>query len=219
MIHLRRASHRRGAAARTALRSHGARALLLAAIPLGLPAAHAARARPHGHEAVAVLAGGCYWGVESVFDHVRGVTSATSGYAYPSSEQGGSPVRAEAVRLVYDPSRITYQQILEVFFTVVHDPTQLNRQGPDEGTDYRSVIFVQSDSERAAAQRYVDSLSAAHTYPRPIVTRIDPLKSFEPVEADQQHFAEKNPDNPYIVYNDAPKVAALQRRFPNLYHA
>ncbi len=211
------ASHTRAATARSTHRRSWRGFLLLGLVPLGLPAATAVRAKPHGHEAVAVLAGGCYWGVESVFDHVRGVT-ATSGYAYPVSEPGGTTGRAEAVRLVYDPSRITYQQILEVFFTVVHDPTQLNRQGPDEGTDYRSVIFVQGDSERAVARHFVDSLAAAHVYPRPIVTRIDVLKSFEPVGPDQQHFAEKNPDNPYIVYNDAPKLVALQRRFPSLYH-
>lgn len=193
------------------------RLLLLAWLPLGLAAkAVPAKARRHP-EAVVVLAGGCYWGVESVFDHVRGVTSAISGYAWPATEPGGSSDRAEAVRLVYDPAKITYQQILRVFFTVVHDPTQLDRQGPDEGTEYRSVIFVASDSERTVAQGYVDSLSAAHVYPRPIVTRIDALKSFDAVGPDQQQFAEKNPTNPYIVVNDVPKLAALRQRFPQLY--
>jgi len=211
------ASHGRAAGARAARRPW-ARLLLLAGLALALPGAKPAPAKAARHrDAVAVLSGGCYWGVESVFDHVRGVKSATSGYAWPASEQGGSQDKAEAVRLVYDPAQISYAQILDVFFTVVQDPTQLDRQGPDVGTEYRSVIFFQNDSQRTAAQDYVDSLSAAHVFPRPIVTRVDALKSFEPVGPDQQHFAEKNPSNPYIVANDVPKLAALRQRFPQLY--
>jgi peptide-methionine (S)-S-oxide reductase len=175
----------------------------------------AARATPPS--AVVVLAGGCYWGVESVFRHVRGVVSATSGYALPARPGSVFVQRVEAVRLVYDPARLSYSQILDVFFTVAHDPTELDRQGPDVGPQYRSMVFVDNDRQRNAVRAYVDSLDAARLFPRPIVTEIAALRSFQVVEASQQDYAARHPTDPYIVANDAPKVEALRRRFPRLY--
>jgi peptide-methionine (S)-S-oxide reductase len=193
--------------------------LLAVAGTCAVPGRAAAAGAGHGHpRAVAVLAGGCCWGVESVFRHVRGVESATSGYSYPVPGAGvRSTARVESVRIVYDPSRLSYRRILDVFFSVVQDPTELDRQGPDVGTDYRSIVFVNDDSGRAVVRAYVDSLTAAHVFPRPIVTEIDALRAFEPVVASQQDYAAKHPDNPYIVANDVPKLAALRQRFPGLY--
>ncbi len=168
--------------------------------------------------AEAVLAGGCYWGVESVFQHVRGVKSAISGYALPATAAGTAaegPV--EAVRISYNPSQISYRQILDVFFSVVHDPTELNRQGPDVGSEYRSVVFVDSDGQRRVVRAYIDSLSAARVFPRRIVTEIAALQSFRVVDDSQQDYAARHPTDPYIVINDVPKVEALHRRFPRLY--
>jgi peptide-methionine (S)-S-oxide reductase len=180
----------------------------------------AVAARPTRPTAVAVLAGGCYWGVESVYRHVRGVISATSGYATPPAPSGGgAALPAEAVRLVYDPSQISYAQILQVFFSVVHDPTQLDRQGPDVGSEYRSLVFVDSDHQREVVQGYIDSLTAAHVFPRPIVTEITTLHAFHEVDASQQDYAEHHPTDPYIVVNDAPKLEALRKSFPQLYRA
>jgi peptide-methionine (S)-S-oxide reductase len=165
-----------------------------------------------------VLAGGCYWGTESVFRHVRGVTSVTSGFAIPATPDGARfEAPAEAVRLTYDPTRITYRQLLDVFFSVAHDPTQVNRQGPDVGAEYRSVVFVDGDGERGVVRRYIDSLSAARVYPRPIATQIAALQSFQDADFSQQDYAARHPTDPYIVINDVPKVAALKRRFPQLY--
>lgn len=175
--------------------------------------AHAA-ALPHVRPApaVAVLAGGCYWGMESVYRHVRGVQSVVSGYATPVG--GGD--HAEAVRITYDPSRIPYHRLLEIFFSVAHDPTQLDRQGPDVGTEYRSIVFVDA-AQRRTARAYMDSLTAAHVYRRPIVTELDALSRFDPVDESQQNFAEKHPDLPYIRINDAPKLTALARAYPALF--
>jgi len=163
--------------------------------------------------AVTVLSGGCYWGMESVFRHVKGVQSVVSGYATPT----GTTSHAEAVRITYDPSQLSYRQILDVFFSVAHDPTQLNRQGPDEGTEYRSIVFVDGAPQRQLVHSYIDSLSAAHVYRKPIVTEVDALQTFEPVAESQQNFAEKHPDLPYIRINDAPKIQALERRYARLY--
>jgi peptide-methionine (S)-S-oxide reductase len=159
---------------------------------------------------VVVLAGGCYWGVESVYRHVRGVRSVVSGFATPV----GSSDPAEAVRITYDPSQISYRRILDIFFTVVQDPTQLNRQGPDVGVEYRSIVFVDGASQRAAARSYIDSLTSAHVFRRPIVTEVDALRRFQPVGESQQDYAAKHPNQPYILINDAPKLKALARRFP-----
>ena len=192
---------------------------VLAAALLAIAAATGAAQSPPppapATRAVAVLAGGCYWGVESVFRHVRGVTSATSGYALPAG--GLLSRRAEAVRIVYDPSRLSYQQILDVFFSVVHDPTQLDRQGPDVGEEYRSVVFADGGGERRVVRAVVDSLTAAHAFPRPIVTEIDALRAFQVVGPDQQDYTARHPTDPYIVVNDVPKIEALRRRFPRLY--
>lgn len=159
-----------------------------------------------------VLAGGCYWGVQSVFRHVRGVIADTAGYAIP--EQGAA---AEAVRLVYDSTRISYRQILDIFFSVVHDPTEVDRQGPDVGAEYRSVVFAGNASQRGIARTYIDSLGAAHAFPRPIATEITGLSAFQVVDPSQQDYAEKHPTDGYIVTNDVPKLDALRRRFPALY--
>jgi peptide-methionine (S)-S-oxide reductase len=180
-------------------------------------------ARP-ASERVAVFAGGCFWGVEGVFEHLKGVKSATSGYAggtvaSPSYEDvsSGATGHAESVRVVYDPAVISYDQLLEVFFTVAHDPTQLNRQGPDTGPQYRSIVFYADSSQYESAEAYVARLRAAKTFSRPIVTEITPLGTFYPAESYHQHYMERHPYQPYILINDAPKVAHLRKAFPALY--
>ncbi len=175
-------------------------------------------------EQTAVVAGGCFWGIQAVFQHVKGVIGATSGYsggAAGTAEyervSNGDTGHAESVKIVYDPSQITYGQILRVFFSVAHDPTQLNHQGPDIGTQYRSSIFYASDEQKRIAEAYIAQLDQAKVFPRPIVTQVVPLKAFYPAEAYHQDYAAHHPDNPYIVYNDAPKVAHLRQQFPDLY--
>jgi peptide-methionine (S)-S-oxide reductase len=172
----------------------------------------------------AVFAGGCFWGVESVFEHVKGVVDAVSGYAGGSAKtasyevvETGTTGHAESVKVTYDSSRISYGQLLKVFFAVAHDPTELNRQGPDTGTQYRSVLFYGSASQQRIAKNYIAQLDAAKQYPRPIVTAVVPLEGFYPAEPYHQNYAERNPNNLYIVVNDRPKVYALQRDFPALY--
>ena len=172
----------------------------------------------------AVIAGGCFWGVQAVFQHTKGVISATSGYSGGSAKTAeyelvstGESGHAESVQVTYDPSKITYGQLLRVFFSVAHDPTQLNRQGPDSGTQYRSSIFYGSDEQRRIAEAYIAQLDKAKAFQRPIVTQVVPLKAFYPAEAYHQDYAALHPDNPYIVYNDAPKVAHLREQFPDLY--
>ncbi|WP_176158715.1 peptide-methionine (S)-S-oxide reductase MsrA [Burkholderia multivorans] len=178
------------------------------------------------HDETAVLAGGCFWGVQGVFEHVKGVKQVTAGYAGGASETAhyalvgtGLTGHAEAVRIVYDPARITYGRLLQIFFSVAHDPTELNRQGPDEGTQYRSAIFPTSAQQRAIATAYVAQLGRAHTFAAPIVTRVEPFNGFYPAESYHQNYLELHPDAPYIAFNDLPKVAALQQRFPALYRA
>ncbi|MEO6224793.1 MAG: peptide-methionine (S)-S-oxide reductase MsrA [Sphingomicrobium sp.] len=170
----------------------------------------------------AVLAGGCFWGMETVFEHVTGVSDVVSGYAGGSAanaryEASGSG-HAEAVRITYDPRQVSYAQLLQVFFVVAHDPTQVNRQGPDTGSSYRSAIFPQNASQAAQAKTFIAGLNAGHAYKSPIATRIE-RGNFYPAEAYHQDFARKNPYYPYIVINDRPKVAALKRRYPNLFHS
>jgi peptide-methionine (S)-S-oxide reductase len=174
----------------------------------------------------AVFAGGCFWGVQAVFQHVKGVISATSGYSGGPSVAAeyevvstGTTGHAESVKVVYDPAKVSYGQLLKVFFSVAHDPTELNRQGPDTGTQYRSVIFYNSDEQKRIAQAYIAQLDQAKLFPRAIVTQVAPLKGFYPAEAYHQNYATLHPDNPYIRYNDLPKVANLQQQFPNLYRA
>jgi len=174
--------------------------------------------------ATAVFAGGCFWGVEAVFDNVKGVSDAVSGYsggtlARPTYEQVSSGLtgHAESVRVTYDPSQVTYGQLLKVFFSVAHDPTQLNRQGPDTGTQYRSAIFYANDEQRRVAQAYIEQLKEAKSFRRPIVTQVAPLTAFYPAEAYHQNYLVQHPDEPYIVINDMPKLAALRGELPQLY--
>ena len=172
----------------------------------------------------AVVAGGCFWGIQAVFQHTKGVLRATSGYSGGSAKTAeyelvstGETGHAESVQITYDPSKITYGQLLRVFFSVAHDPTQLNRQGPDEGTQYRSSIFYGTDEQKRIAEAYIAQLQKAKLFQRPIVTQVVPLKAFYPAEAYHQDYAALHPNNPYIVYNDAPKVAHLRQQFPDLY--
>jgi peptide-methionine (S)-S-oxide reductase len=176
-----------------------------------------------GHE-TAVFAGGCFWGIQAVFERVKGVTSATAGYSggsaatatydQVSSERTG---HAESVQVVYDPSKITYGQLLRVFFSVAHDPTELNRQGPDVGTSYRSVIFFANDEQKRVATDYIHQLDQQHVFPKPIVTQVVPLEGFYRAEDYHQDYALKNPGNPYILICDRPKIAALKQQFPELF--
>jgi len=175
------------------------------------------------HHAVAVFAGGCFWGVEAVFDHLKGVTDAVSGYAGGNEStahyeivSSGRTGHAESVQVTYDPSQITYGKLLQVFFSVAHDPTQLNRQGPDEGTQYRSVVFYNSPEQKRVAEAYIAQLNAAKVFRHPIVTQVVPLKAFYPAEQYHQNYLENNPDQPYIVYNDLPKLAHLKKQYPDL---
>jgi peptide-methionine (S)-S-oxide reductase len=172
----------------------------------------------------AVFAGGCFWGVEAVFARVKGVTSSMSGYAggqraNPSYEDVGTGTtgHAESVRVIYDPAAVTYDQLLAVFFAVAHDPTELNRQGPDEGTQYRSAIFFRNPEQQRAASAYIAKLTEAKKYSRPIVTQLAPLTVFYLAEAYHQRFFDTHPDHPYIVINDKPKVEHLRQQFPQLY--
>jgi peptide-methionine (S)-S-oxide reductase len=171
-----------------------------------------------------VVAGGCFWGIQAVFQHVKGVISATSGYAGGSAKNAeyeivstGETGHAESVQIVYDPSQITYGELLRVFFSVAHDPTQLNRQGPDEGTQYRSAIFYGNDEQKRIAEAYIAQLDKAKTFPRPIVTQVVPLQAFYPAEAYHQNYAALHANQPYILFNDAPKVEHLRQEFPDLY--
>ncbi|CAN5315259.1 peptide-methionine (S)-S-oxide reductase MsrA [soil metagenome] len=194
-----------------------------AAIQLPAPPAAAQLTAGKGSD-TAYFAGGCFWGVEAVFEHTRGVESVVSGFSggtvtTPSYEQvtSGRTGHAEAVRVVYDPSQVSYGQLLQIFFAVVHDPTQLNRQGPDVGTHYRSAIFHRNEEQRNAATEYIAQLTAAKVFPRPIVTQVVPFDRFYLAEEYHQDFAARHPNHPYIVYHDAPKVAHLKRAFAGLY--
>ena len=172
----------------------------------------------------AVLAGGCFWGVQGVFQHVKGVTNAVSGYA--GGEAGsahydmvgmGNTGHAESVRITFDPKQISYGRILQIYFSVVHDPTELNRQGPDVGMQYRSTIFPSSPEQARIAKAYIAQLDGAKVFSRKIATTVEPLKAFYPAEAYHQDFMTRNPDHPYISYNDLPKVDNLKRVFPDRY--
>lgn len=172
----------------------------------------------------AVLAGGCFWGVEGVFEHVKGVTRVESGYAGGNADtatygqvSSGRTGHAESVRIAYDPARISYGQLLKVFFSVAHDPTELNRQGPDTGTQYRSAIFYSNAQQKRVADGYIAQLQKAQAFPRPIVTQVAPLKGFYDAEAYHQNYLTRHPNQPYIVINDLPKIAALRQQFPAWY--
>ncbi len=171
-----------------------------------------------------VLAGGCFWGVDAVFKHVKGVTSVTSGYSGGDKDTAdyetvstGTTGHAESVQIVYDPSQVTMGQLLRVFFSVATDPTTLNYQGPDHGTQYRSAIFYRDAEQKRVADAYVGQLQAAKVFPGPIVTQVVPLKAFYPAEAYHQNYLALHPMQPYIVINDVPKVEALKTKFPAIF--
>jgi len=189
----------------------------LLTLPLSAPSAAPAKTDS------AVLAGGCFWGMEWVFEHVKGVKSVVSGYAGGSAADASydkvsseSTGHAEAVKITYDPAQISYAKLLQIYFTVAHNPTEVNRQGPDVGTSYRSAIFPQNPDQEKFARAYINHLNAAHVWKQPIATRIE-HGGFYPAEAYHQHFAEEHPYFPYIVFNDRPKLSSLRQKFPALY--
>jgi peptide-methionine (S)-S-oxide reductase len=190
-----------------------------------IPAAAVDEVRPSapGHE-TAVFAGGCFWGTQAVFQRVKGVEATTAGYSGGSAESASyaqvtteTTGHAESLRVVYDPSKITYGTLLRIFFSVVHDPTQLNRQGPDVGTSYRSAIFYANDEQRKIATAYIAQLDGAKVFPKPIVTQVVPLEGFYDAEDYHQDYAVKNPNNPYIQVCDVPKIEGLKAQFPELF--
>jgi peptide-methionine (S)-S-oxide reductase len=177
-------------------------------------------------ERTLVVAGGCFWGIQAVFEHVKGVVRATAGYSGGSAKtadyetvSSGTTGHAESVEVVYDPSQITLGQLLKVFFSVAHDPTELNHQGPDDGTQYRSVIFFSDENQQKIAKAYIDQLSQAKVFRRPIVTQVVGLTKFYKAEAHHQDYAVKHPDDPYIAINDLPKVEHLRQQCPDLYRS
>ncbi len=195
------------------------------AVVLPGPAADVAAANGAATE-TAVLAGGCFWGVQGVFQHVKGVSQAVSGYAGGDESTAryeavgsGRTGHAEAVRISYDPRQISYGRILQIYFSVAHDPTELNRQGPDVGTQYRSTVFAQNAEQVRIAQAYIAQLDKATVFGRPIVTTIERGKRFFPAEAYHQDYLTRHPDNPYIVYNDLPKIENLKKVFADRYRA
>ena len=193
------------------------------AVALPAPAVDVPSAGKPGKQTV-VFAGGCFWGVQAVFQHVSGVTEATSGYAGGAAAtasyelvSAGDTGHAEAVRVTFDPAQVSFGQLLNVFFSVAHDPTQLNRQGPDHGSQYRSALFFTSPDQQRVAAAYIAQLDRAKRFGGPIVTQVMPLTGFHPAEAYHQDYARRHPDDPYIVINDAPKVTHLRQLFPALY--
>ena len=194
-----------------------------AAVPVPAPVVDETKA-PEPAKQTAVVAGGCFWGIQAVFQHVKGVVSATSGYAGGSVKNpdyrmvsSGRTGHAESVQVVYDPSKVTYGELLRVFFSVALDPTEVNRQGPDEGTQYRSVIFYRNDDQKRIAEAYIAQLNQAKVFRGKIATQVVPLQAFYEAEGYHQNYAEMHPNDPYIFYNDAPKVANLRKEFPELY--
>ena len=172
----------------------------------------------------AVFAGGCFWGVEAVFEHVKGVTDVRSGYSGGGDKDAnydkvssGNTKHAEAVKVTFDPAKVTYIQLLTIFFSVAHDPTELNGQGPDVGHQYRSEIFYADKDQRAAAEAYIDAINKSKALPKPVATKVSPLTNFYEAESYHQDYLAKNPDQPYIVIHDKPKLADLKKRFPELY--
>ena len=193
-------------------------------VTLPPPAVDAPLAAPGAPSRVAVLSGGCFWGVQAVYQHVRGVNKAISGYAGGSASTAqyevvgtGRSGHAESVQITYDPARVTYGQLLRVFFSVAHDPTTLNRQGPEEGIQYRSAIFFQDADQERIARAYIAQLDQAHVFKHPIVTSVTKLPAFYDAEDYHQDYAALHPHDPYIMVNDAPKVASLRTLFPDLY--
>jgi peptide-methionine (S)-S-oxide reductase len=209
--------------------------VVLVALSSGIPQLNAARfpdpatdatQSPGARKETAVLAGGCFWGVEAVFESLKGVSDVVSGYAGGSKSTAhydivstGTTGHAESVRIDFDPAQISYGQILKIFFSVAHDPTELNRQGPDAGTQYRSAIFYNSDEQKRVAEAYIHQLDAAKIFRKPIVTKVVPLQAFFPAEEHHQNFIARNPTYPYVVYNDLPKLKHLREQFPELVKA
>jgi peptide-methionine (S)-S-oxide reductase len=209
----------------TAARSVGARPAATPNMPFPKPAVDEPIASAKGQETV-VLAGGCFWGIQAVFEHLKGVASATSGYSggfvkSPSYEtvSSGLSGHAESVSIKFDPSRITFGQILMVYFSVAHDPTQLNQQYPDTGSQYRSAVFYTSDIQKRITEAYIAQLNAAKVYSRPIVTKVEPFKAFFPAEDYHQDYLKNNIDSPYIRAYDLPKLENLKKEFPDIYRA
>jgi peptide-methionine (S)-S-oxide reductase len=197
-------------------------ALSLQAASFPEPAVDIPASSAQGKQTI-VLAGGCFWGVEGVFERIKGVTDVVSGFAGGDKKTAhyervseGDTGHAESVQITYDPKQITFGQLLMVYFSVAHDPTELNRQGPDTGTQYRSAIFYTNPDQQRVAEAYIHQLDAAHVYSHRIVTQVVPLKGFYPAEGYHQHFLDRNPTYPYIVYNDLPKIAALKKQYPQL---
>ncbi len=191
--------------------------------PIPAPSADVSLAAKPGRE-TAVFAGGCFWGTQAVFQRVKGVLATTTGYSGGSAKTATykqvvteTTGHAESVEVIYDPSRITYGQLLRIFFSVAHDPTQLNRQGPDVGTSYRSAIFYTNEEQEKLAKAYIAQLDREKIFPKPIVTEVTPLKGFYRAEDYHQDYAYYNPDNPYIEVCDRPKIAALKQQFPDLF--
>jgi peptide-methionine (S)-S-oxide reductase len=212
-----------GLLAWTAFRAFGSRPPETPKMPFPPPAIDAPLATAMSQQ-TAVFAGGCFWGVQAVFQHLKGVSRVTSGYSggyvkSPSYESVSMGVtgHAETISIIYDPSQLTYGQLLMVFFFVAHDPTQWNRQGPDTGSQYRSAIFYTSAEQKRIAQAYIAQLDTRKVYSRPIVTKVESFQAFYPAESYHQDFLKNNPSNPYIVYNDLPKLANLKKDFPGLY--
>ena len=171
-----------------------------------------------------VLSGGCFWGMEAVFEHLKGVSDVISGYsggnpatAHYDLVSSGQTGHAESVKITYDPSQISYSQLLKIYFLVARDPTELNRQGPDSGTQYRSAIFFTNEQQKQVAKAYIEQLNKAHTFSKPIVTQLVPLKAFYAAEEYHQNFIDHNPQDPYVVANDLPKLKQLQKQFPDMY--
>ena len=178
----------------------------------------------HAQSATAVFAGGCFWGVQGVFQHVKGVKNAVSGYAGGAADtaqyervSNGNTGHAESVEVTFDPSQVSYGTLLQIYFSVAHNPTELNRQGPDTGTQYRSAIFTKSAEQQRVAQAYIAQLDAAHSFDKPIVTKLETFNGFYPAEEEHQDFLTEHPTYPYIVINDLPKVAQLKQLYPNRY--
>lgn len=187
------------------------------------PATDISTSTPKGKQ-TAVLAGGCFWGMEAVFEHLKGVSDVVSGFSGSNAATAnyeavtsGETGHAESVKITYDPSQISYSQLLKIYFSVAHDPTQLNRQGPDRGTQYRSAIFFANDEQKRVAQGYIEQLNKADIFRKPIATQIVPLNSFYAAEEYHQQFIDRNPYYPYVVVHDLPKLAQLQKQFPNMY--
>jgi peptide-methionine (S)-S-oxide reductase len=188
------------------------------------PPASDVAASPPGATEVAVLAGGCFWGVQGVFQHVQGVSSVVSGYAGGQAETAryevvgsGETGHAESVRIAFDPRKISYGRLLQIYFSVAHNPTQLNRQGPDRGTQYRSTIFPANAEQARVARGYIDQLNQARTFGKPLATTLEPLKAFYPAESYHQDYLTRHPGQPYIAIHDLPKVENLKRLFPAVY--